>query len=50
MCQLLNLGHLETTKSNFKKKIVSPGLKKLSWKKGGLAVGEATLHCEKARK
>ena len=34
----------------FQKKIVSPGLKKLSWKKGGLAVGEATLHCEKARK
>ena len=49
MCQLLNLGHSETTKSNFKKN-VSPGLKKLSWKKGGLAVGEATLHCEKARK
>ena len=34
----------------FQKKIVSPGLKKSSWKKGGLAVGEATLHCEMARK
>ena len=49
MCQLLNLGHLETTKSNFKKN-VSPGLKKLGWKKGGLAVSETTLHFEMARK
>ena len=40
MCHLLNFGHLETTISNLKKN-VSPGLKKLSRKKGGLAVGEA---------
>ena len=38
MCQWLNLDHFETTKSNFKK-IVSPALKKLSWKNDGLAVG-----------
>ena len=49
MYQLLNLGHFETTKPMVKK-MASQGLKKLSWKKGGLAVGEATLHCEMAKK
>ena len=33
-------------KIKFKKKLVGPGLRNLSWKKGGLAVSKATLHCE----
>ena len=30
-------------------KNVGPGLKNLSWKKGGLAVSKGTLHCELQR-
>ena len=37
-----NLGHLEKTKGNLKIKWVDPVKRKLSWKKGGLAVSKAT--------
>ena len=44
----LHLGHLKTPKQ-ISRKLVGPGLRNLSWKKGGLAVSIATLHWELAR-
>ena len=48
VAQYLNLGHLETAKQ-ISRKLVGPGLRNLSWKKGGLAVSKTTVHWELAR-
>ena len=49
LAQFLNLGHLETIKSNFEKFCHSrPKQSKLE--KGSLAVHEGASHCEMARK
>ena len=45
----LNLGYLETTKSNFNK-FVTRGLSNLSWKKCSLAGRKGASYCEMARK
>ena len=47
--QLLNIGHLEITISNFKK-ICESRSEQFKLEKGSLAVGEGALHCEIARK
>ena len=47
--ELLNLGYFEITKS-ISRKLVEPGMRRLSLKKGGLGVRITTLHCEMTRK
>ena len=36
-------------KNQISRKLDDPGQRNLSWKKGGLAVSKATVHCEFAR-
>ena len=46
---LSNLGYFELTVS-ISTKLVEPGQRQISWKKGGLEVRIITVHCEMARK
>ena len=43
LCQLLNLGYLELSQQILGK-LVEPGQRNLSWKKGGLGLKTTTLH------